>query len=202
VLLELAHAFATSRARAPHPVLFAAVTAEEKGLLGSEYLGKHLPIPAAQVALDLNYDAIEPLGMPESIAVTGADRTSFYPTVQKTAAAFGYEIQADAAPGAGHYYRSDHFSLARVGVPAFSIDAGIKFAGHTAEWGKQQSEDYNDKRYHRPADEYRESMDFSTDAELAKFGLALGWQALTAPSTVQWRAGDEFEARRLQSAHP
>jgi Zn-dependent M28 family amino/carboxypeptidase len=200
VLLEMAHAFATSRAHAPHPVLFAAVTAEEKGLLGSEYLGKHLPIPPGQVALDLNYDAIAPLGMPESIAVTGADRTSFYPTVQKTAAAFGYEIQADAEPGAGHYYRSDHFSLAREGVPAFSIDAGIKFAGHTAAWGKQQSEDYNDKRYHRPGDEYRESMDFSTDAELAKFGLALGWQALTAPSTVQWRAGDEFEARRLQGA--
>jgi Zn-dependent M28 family amino/carboxypeptidase len=201
VLLEMAHAFATSRAHALHPVLFAAVTAEEKGLLGSEYLGKHLPIPPGQVALDLNYDAIEPLGMPESIAVTGADRTSFYPTVQKTAAAFGYEIQADAEPGAGHYYRSDHFSLAREGVPAFSIDAGIKYAGHSAEWGKQQSEDYNDKRYHRPGDEYRESMDFSTDAELAKFGLALGWQALTAPGTVQWRAGDEFEARRLQSAH-
>jgi Zn-dependent M28 family amino/carboxypeptidase len=201
VLLEMAHAFATSRAHAPHPVLFAAVTAEEKGLLGSQYLGKHLPIPPGQVALDLNYDAIEPLGMPESIAVTGADRTSFYPTVQKTAAAFGYEIQADAEPGAGHYYRSDHFSLAREGVPAFSIDAGIKFAGHTAEWGKQQSEDYNDKRYHRPGDEYRQSMDFSTDAELTKFGMALGWQALTAPDTVQWRAGDEFEAKRLQSAH-
>ena len=90
------------------PVLFAAVTAEEKGLLGSNYLGKHLPIPAADIALDLNYDAILPIGVPQSVSVTGAERTSFYPTVEKTAKSFGFEIQADPQPGAGHYYRSDH----------------------------------------------------------------------------------------------
>ncbi len=136
MLLELAHAFATSSARPPHPVLFAAVTAEEKGLLGSNYLGKHLPIPANQFALDLNFDAILPLGAPESVTVTGAERTSFYPTVEKTAKAFGFAIQADSQPGAGHYYRSDHFSFARVGIPAFSMDAGVKFAGHHGRMGQ------------------------------------------------------------------
>jgi Zn-dependent M28 family amino/carboxypeptidase len=127
----MAHAFTTSAARPPSPVLFAAVTAEEKGLLGSDYLGKHLPIAAGKIALDLNYDAILPMGMPQSVNVTGAERTSFYPTVEKTAAAFGFEIQADAEPGAGHYYRSDHFSMARAGVPAFSINTGVKFVGST-----------------------------------------------------------------------
>jgi Zn-dependent M28 family amino/carboxypeptidase len=197
ILLEMAHAFATSAAKPPSPVLFAAVTAEEKGLLGSNYLGKHLPIPAGKIALDLNYDAILPLGTPQAVNVTGAERTTFYPTVEKTAAAFGFEIQADAEPGAGHYYRSDHFSLARAGVPAFSINLGVKFAGHTAEWGKAQHEEYTAKRYHRPSDEYLPTMDFTSNAAVAKFGFALGWQAMMAKATVNWQQGDEFEATRL-----
>jgi Zn-dependent M28 family amino/carboxypeptidase len=197
ILLEVAHAFTTSAARPPSPVLFAAVTAEEKGLLGSNYLGKHLPIPAAKIALDLNYDAILPMGMPQSVNVAGAERTSFYPTVEKTAAEFGFEIQADAEPGAGHYYRSDHFSMARAGVPAFSINTGVKFAGHTPEWGRAQHEEYTAKHYHRPSDEFSPTMDFTSDAAVAKFGFALGWQAMLIPGSVNWLPGDEFEATRL-----
>jgi Zn-dependent M28 family amino/carboxypeptidase len=198
MVLELAHAFATSSARPPHPVLFVSVTAEEKGLLGSNYLSKHLPIPANQIALGLNFDAIPPIGVPESVTVTGAERTSFYPTVVKTAKAFGFGIQPDSEPGAGHYYRSDHFSLARVGVPAFSVGTGIKFAGHPAEWGKAQQEDYTANRYHRPSDEYSPAMDFSSNASIAEFGFALGWQALLQKGTVNWLPGDEFEAARAK----
>ena len=196
MVLELARAFAASSARPPHPVLFACVTAEEKGLLGSNYLGKHLPIPADRIALGLNFDAILPIGVPESVTVTGAERTSFYPTVQKTAKAFGFGIQPDAEPGAGHYYRSDHFSFARVGIPAFSVSTGIKFAGHPAEWGKAQEEDYTANRYHRPSDEYSPAMDFSSNASIAEFGFALGWQALLQRGSVHWLPGDEFEAIR------
>jgi Zn-dependent M28 family amino/carboxypeptidase len=202
ILLEMAHAFSTSTARPPSPVLFAAVTAEEKGLLGSNYLGKHLPLPAGKIALDLNYDAILPMGMPESVNVTGAERTSFYPTVEKTAAAFGFEIQADAEPGAGHYYRSDHFSMARAGVPAFSVNTGVKFAGHPLEWGRQQHEEYTAKHYHRPSDEFSPAMDFTSDAAMAKFGFALGWQAMRSKGTVNWLAGDEFEATRQRVISP
>jgi Zn-dependent M28 family amino/carboxypeptidase len=199
MLLELAHAFATARVKPPHPVLFASVTAEEKGLLGSNYLGKHLPIPAAQIALDLNFDAIPPIGTPESISVTGAERTTFSPVVEQTAKAFGFDIQPDPEPGAGHYYRSDHFSLARAGVPGFSVNTALKFAGHTLEWGRAQREEYTSKRYHQPSDEYRADMDFASNAALAKFGFALGWQALNAKQTVNWLPGDEFEPIRLHS---
>ncbi len=199
IVMELAHAFAASRVKPPHPVLFVAVTAEEKGLLGSNYWGKHLPIPAASVALDLNFDAVPPIGIPASVNVTGAERTTFYPTVQKTAAAFGYEIQRDPQPGAGHYYRSDHFSLARAGVPAFSINTALKFVGHPPEWGKEQAEEYTAKHYHQPSDEYRPEMDFSSNAALAQFGFALAWQALTSQAPIAWLPGDEFEAPRLRS---
>jgi Zn-dependent M28 family amino/carboxypeptidase len=174
------------------------VTAEEKGLLGSNYLGKHPPIPAAQISLDLNFDAIPPIGVPESVNVTGAERTTFYPIVAKTAAAFGFDIQPNPEPGAGHYYRSDHFSMARVGVPAFSINTALKFAGHPPEWGKAQRDEYTAKRYHQPSDEYMPDMDFSSDAAMAQFGFALGWEALTARQMVRWLPGDEFAEKRLQ----
>jgi Zn-dependent M28 family amino/carboxypeptidase len=199
VLLELARAYSRSAVKPPHPVLFASVTAEEKGLLGSNYLGKHLPIAAAQIALDLNFDAIPPIGVPESVNVTGAERTTFFPMVEKTSKAFGFEIQPDAEPGAGHYYRSDHFSLARAGVPAFSINTALKFAGHPPEWGKAQRDEYTAKHYHQPSDEYSADMDFASNAALAKFGFALGWEALTAQQSVGWLAGDEFEAVRLHA---
>ena len=175
------------------------MTAEEKGLLGSNYLGKHLPLPPGKISLGLNFDAIAPIGVPESVNVTGAERTSFYPTVAKTAAAFGFQIQKDAEPGAGHYYRSDHFSLARAGVPAFSINTGISYAGHTDAWGKAQRDEYTAKRYHQPSDEYSSSMDFHSNALLAKFGFALGWEAMLAGGAVNWLHGDEFEVRRLHS---
>lgn len=199
ILIELAHAFATAEMKPPHPVLFAAVTAEEKGLIGSNYLGKHLPIPPAQIALDLNFDAIMPQGVPASVNLTGAERTTFYPTVQKTAQAFHFEIQPDVDPGAGHYYRSDHFSFARTGVPAFSVNTGTSFAGQAPGWGKEKYEEYNSKHYHRPSDEYSPQMDFTSNVMMAQFGFALGWQALTAKDTVNWLPGDEFEAARLRS---
>jgi len=199
ILLELARAYATSAAKPPQPVFFVSVTAEEKGLLGSNYWGKHLPVPAAAISLDLNFDAVPPIGLPASVNVTGAERTTFYPTVEKTAAAFGYEIQSDPEPGAGHYYRSDHFSLARTGVPAFSINTALKWVGHPPEWGKERAEEYTAKHYHQPSDEYRDDMDFSSNAALAQFGYALGWEALTAPNIVEWLPGDEFESSRRES---
>jgi Zn-dependent M28 family amino/carboxypeptidase len=109
------------------------------------------------------------------------------------------EIKPDARPEAGHYYRSDHFSMARVGVPSFSVGQGMKFVGHPAEWGRQQAEDYTTNRYHQPSDEYRPEMIFSGDAKMAEFGIALGWKAANAPSLPGWQAGDEFEAARKAS---
>jgi Zn-dependent M28 family amino/carboxypeptidase len=199
ILLELARVFGEGKDKPPHPVIFASVTAEEKGLLGSKYLGEHLPLPAAQISLDLNYDAVPPIGSLESIEIAGAERTSFYPVIEKAAKAFKLEIEPDSTPMAGHYYRSDHFSLARAGIPAFSINAGTKFAGHPREWGLEQARDYVANRYHKPADQYTPAMDFSSNAELARFGYALGWLASSAPQTIGWQPGDEFEAVRLRS---
>jgi Zn-dependent M28 family amino/carboxypeptidase len=199
ILLEMAHAFSGAVQQPRRSILFASVTAEEQGLLGSEFLGKHPPIPAGKISLDLNYDDVPPLGSPEEVEVSGSDRTTFYPTVQALAAEFRLAIRPDAHPEAGHYYRSDHFSLARVGIPAFSINEGIKYKGHEADWGMQRANEFTEKHYHQPSDEYHPDMDFTGDAVMARFGFALGWQAASMPKLVGWEKGDEFEAARLKS---
>jgi len=199
ILLELAHVFSLAAQKPRRSILFASVTAEEQGLLGSEYLGKHPPIPASKIALDLNYDDVPPLGAPEEAEVSGSERTTFYPTVQALAKEFRLNIRPDSRPEAGHYYRSDHFSLARVGIPAFSINEGMKYKGHDVAWGTQQADEFTAKHYHQPSDEYHPEMDFTGDAAMARFGFALGWQAASMPNLVGWEKGDEFEAARMKS---
>ncbi|HWZ44279.1 MAG TPA: M28 family metallopeptidase [Candidatus Saccharimonadales bacterium] len=199
ILLELARVYAAAKKHPKRSIFFAAVTAEEQGLLGSKYLGEHPPVPARDISLDLNYDDIQPFGEPEHLVVTGAERTDVYPVVERVAKDFGMAIQPDRSPEAGHYYRSDHFSMARVGVPAFSVNEGALFKGHELAWGEAKERDYVANRYHQPSDEYKPEMDFTADAKLAKFGLALGWEAADASGLVGWQTGDEFEKARLAS---
>jgi Zn-dependent M28 family amino/carboxypeptidase len=199
ILLELARAFGQASQKPRRSILFASVTAEEQGLLGSEYLGKHPPFPAGKITLDLNYDDVPPLGSPEEVEVSGSERTTFYRTIEATAKDFRLAIRPDAHPEAGHYYRSDHFSLARVGIPSFSVNEGVRFKGHDEAWGLAQDEEYNQKHYHQPSDEYHPEMDFTGDGTMARFGFLLGWQAAMQPQLVGWQKGDEFEAARLKS---
>lgn len=196
ILLELARAFAGAKEKPKRTVLFASVTAEEQGLLGSQYLGTHPPVPARNISLDLNFDDIQPFGEPEQLVASGSERTTVYPVVESVAQAFGMTIQPDDHPEAGHYYRSDHFSLARVGVPAFSLNEGPLFKGHDLAWGEEKERDYVAHRYHQPSDEYRPDMDFTADAKLAKVGLAIGWDVADQPQLAGWQPGDEFEKAR------
>ena len=198
VLLELARVWSEAPS-APRMILFAAVTAEEQGLLGSEYLGKHSPVAPGKISLSLNYDALAPIGDPEEVELSGAERTTFYADIEAEAKAFGLTIRPDPHPEAGYYYRSDHFSLARVGIPSFSISEGLKFKGHDEAWGESQQREYLERRYHQPSDEYAPEMDFSGHAKLAMFGYQLGVQAASQPNLIAWLPGDEFDAERQRS---
>jgi Zn-dependent M28 family amino/carboxypeptidase len=202
IIMEIGRAWAATKPAPPRSILIAAVTAEEQGLLGSEYLGKHTAQLPVRPILDLNYDDLPPIGIPEEIEVVGAERTSFYPTVEEVAKEFHLTIKPDARPEAGHYYRSDHFSLGRVGIPAFSVSEGMKYQGHDAAWGQAQAKDYVDNRYHQPTDVYEPSMDFRGDALMAEFGYELGQRAANSTEIPLWNPGDEFERaqKQLQSA--
>jgi Zn-dependent M28 family amino/carboxypeptidase len=198
-LLEMARAYASSAQRPRRSVLFASVTAEEQGLRGSEFLGKHPPVPAGNISLGLNFDGLAPNGIPQEIEVSGAERTTFYPTVETTAREFNLAIKPDSDPSAGYYYRSDHFSFARVGIPAFSVNEGMKFKGHDVEWGIQKEREYSAEHYHQPSDEFHADWDFSGVAEIARFGFNLGWKAASETQGIGWQPGDEFEVARKAS---
>ena len=207
MILELARVWSNLQkslgtAGLPHSVIFSAVTAEEQGLLGSQYLGQNPPIPAAQIALDINYDMLLPIGIPLETNVNGAQRTSFFPEVEKTAKAFNLAIVPDPRPEAGSYYRSDHFSLSRVGIPAFSVEAGTLYQGHDRPWGLAKFQDFEDHDYHNFSDNFRPGWDFSGNARLIQFGMDLGWQVITAKKPIAWNKGDEFEPARLASQKP
>lgn len=199
VLLEVAHALAANPVKPRRSVYFAAVTAEEQGLLGSEWLGEHPPVAASNISLALNYDGLAPIGIPKEVSVTGAERNTFYSTVQQTAKEFKLTIVPDENPGAGHYYRSDHFSLSRVGIPAFSVNQGSKFEGKAEDYGEKFQKEYTKNNYHQPSDEYQSDWDFAGNAKMARFGVALGWKAANLPGLIQWHPGDEFEAARKSS---
>jgi len=198
LLLEMARVVAHSAVKPRRSMVFAAVAAEEQGLLGSEFLAQHPPVPAGSIALALNFDSFVPYGLPEQIRAGGAQRTTFFPVLEQTAKEFRFELMRGRPDTGGGYYRSDHFSFAHTGVPAFSLGQGSTFRGHTEEWTKEKDKQRGNT-YHQPTDEFREDWDFSGLAELARLGVALGWKAADEPQLVEWQKGDEFEAARLKS---
>lgn len=198
MIIEMARAAAAASQKPKRTLIFAAVTAEEQGLFGSEYLGKNPPLPTSRITLNLNFDSIPPLGIPKETSAGGYDRTTFGSIFEKTAADFGMKILPPQHPESGGYYRSDHFSLARVGVPAFSINVGTKFEGQPEQWVKQRAKEIS-KHYHQPTDEFRPDGDYRAQAVMARFGLALGWKAGDLSEMVAWKPGDEFEAKRKEA---
>jgi Zn-dependent M28 family amino/carboxypeptidase len=192
ILLELARVWGSLPQKPKRSALFLAVTAEEGGLRGSEYYARHPLIPPAKTAIALNYDALYPWGKAKDMVLTGAERTTALPIAQQIAKRLGLEIAPDAAPEAGHYFRSDHFSFAHAGIPAFSIGAATEFAGKPAGWGKKMYEEYNEKHYHQPSDEFQAEWDFTALQQAAEFGLLLGMDAANQAKLVDWRPGDQF----------
>jgi Zn-dependent M28 family amino/carboxypeptidase len=199
MLIEIARAWAALEQKPRRSVLFLAVTAEEGGLRGSEYYAEHAIIPPGKTALALNYDAFYPFGRARDVVVSGAERTTVFPLVEEAARRLNLEIKPDARPEQGSYYRSDHFPLAKAGIPAFSIHMGTEFAGKPAGYGEQLFREFNAQHYHQPSDEYREDWDFSGLIELARFGMLLGVNAANLETLPSWKPGDEFLPAREKS---
>jgi Zn-dependent M28 family amino/carboxypeptidase len=196
LLLELARAWSAQSPRPKRSAIFLAVTAEEKGLLGSKYYTQHPLVPLGKTALDLNFDMILPLGVPESVVVTGADRTTAWPAVKAAAERNGLEIEPDQRAHLGVFYRSDHFSMAQAGVPAFSVSAGMKVKGKPKDFARKAMQEFNDKAYHSPQDEFKPEWDFSGFVVLARFALDVARDVANADRLPTWNPGDEFRLAR------
>ena len=195
MLIEIARAWASLPHKPRRSAIFASVTAEEGGLRGSEYYATHPFFPPSKTALDLNFDAFEPYGRTKDISVTGAERTTVWPLVQQDAQRFNYEIKPDAHPEQGSYFRSDHFSFAHVGVPAFSINQGSTFFGKPADFGEKAFQEFNTKHYHQPSDEFHEDWDFSGLEHIARFGFTLGMDVANQEKLPDWQPGDQFQRK-------
>ena len=199
ILLEMARAWAAQPQKPRRSALFLAVTAEEAGLLGSAYYAAHPIVPLGKTAVGLNFDGFYPFGRTKDVSVTGADRTTLWATVQDAVKSLHLEVQPEAHPEQGHYYRSDHFEMAHAGVPAFSINLGNQFEGKPAGYGEKIFEEYNTKHYHQPSDEYHDDWDFSGMEEVARLGFVIGRNVANQQALPTWRKGDEFLPAREQS---
>jgi len=194
-LLAVAHA----AARRPAPkrsLLFVFVTAEESGLLGSDFFARNPALPIGNIVANLNIDGGNVLGVTRDFRVLGDTKSTLGPMFARMIAAHGWRISPDEHPERGAFYRSDHFSFARAGVPSASIGAGTDFVGKPAGWGVQQQEDYTEHRYHQPSDEYRPDFDLSGAVQLSTLVLDFATQIANAATLPQWNRDAEFAALR------
>ena len=192
-------AVARAAAAGPAPrrsMLFVFVTAEESGLLGSEFFASNPTVPIDNIVANLNVDGGNLLGATNDFDVLGANKSSLGPMLARQLEADGKRISPEAHPERGYFYRSDHFSFAKAGVPAISIGEGLDFVGKGREWGEQQDAEYTGQRYHQPSDEYRPDFDLSGAVQLARTVLRMGLSLANSDERPSWNADAEFKSVR------
>jgi Zn-dependent M28 family amino/carboxypeptidase len=198
-LLAVAEAFAALPERPRRSILFAAVAAEEHGLLGSGYLAQHPPVPAGLLAANINLDGMNIWGRTRDVPVVGLGKSSLDDWVRAVAEAQGRVVVPEAFPDKGAYYRSDHLSFARAGVPATYVDAGTEVIGKPPGWGRERQREWEARNYHQPTDDLTADWDFAGAVEDARLLFHVGAKVADAPLTPEWRPGDEFEAARRKA---
>ncbi|WP_193165360.1 M28 family metallopeptidase [Microbulbifer hainanensis] len=186
-----------------HPdrsMLFVAVTAEESGLLGSKYYAEDPAIPLDKTVAGINFDALGVYGPMRDVIVVGYGNSELEKMLDKAATRRGQYLAPEEHPERGYFYRSDHFSLAKKGVPMLYFESGSDSYEHGQEWGQQQSEDYTANAYHKPADEYDPNWNLKGAAMDLQLGLELGLQLANSRDWPNWYQGNEFRAIRDASA--
>jgi Zn-dependent M28 family amino/carboxypeptidase len=193
-VLEIAAALAKLPAnqRPKRSVLFLFTTAEEQGLLGAEWYAQNPIVPHERVAANVNVDGTNFLGRTNDFGALGAERSTMNELVEAVAKERGLRVSPDLRPEQGYFFRSDHFPLAKVGIPAVSMRNGDDFIGKPKGWGEEQFKIYNTQHYHQPSDEFAETWDFNSIIQMTEIAMAIGLKAAAVEKLPRYNATDEF----------
>jgi Zn-dependent M28 family amino/carboxypeptidase len=195
-LIEVARAFKQVQPPPKRSILFLAVTAEEQGLLGSQYYTVTPIYPLAKTVANINMDSWNVHGRTKDLTLIGFGASDLDDYARDAAAEQGRVVHGDAEPEKGFYYRSDHFNFAKQGVPALNPDAGVDYIGKPPEYAKQVRQEWNEKRYHQPTDVVLPDWDLSGTTEDLKVLFAVGYRVAQADKMPEWKPGNEFRAKR------
>ena len=195
-LLEIAEAFTKLATPPKRSILFLAVTAEEKGLLGAKYYATNPLYPLNKTAANINMDGVNQWGRTKDVTMVGDDNSTMIDLLKETAAAQGRSVNPDPEPEKGFYYRSDHFEFAKQGVPALYTDSGQDYIGKDLAYSKQKRDEYTNIDYHKVSDQIKPDWDLSGAVEDAQMLTWIGYRVAQADKLPEWKAGSEFKAKR------
>jgi len=195
-VLEIGRQMAKLKPQPRRSILFLMVTAEEQGLLGSQYYAEFPLYPLQKTLANINIDGINQWGRTKDLTLIGLGASDLDDYARAAADEQGRVLRPDAEPEKGFYYRSDHFNFAKKGVPALDPDSGIDFIGKPADYGKKKRDEYTSVDYHAPSDQVKADWDLSGAAEDGKLFLAIGYRLAQADRFPEWKPGNEFKAIR------
>jgi Zn-dependent M28 family amino/carboxypeptidase len=198
-LIMLAQAFARAKRAPQRSVIFVAVTAEEAGLLGSAHYADHPLYPLERTAAIINMDALYAGGPTRDVAVIGYGSSELEDYLREAAGKQDRVVKPEPTPERGFFYRSDHFNLAKKGVPALYFKLGTDDREHGEAWGRQQQDDYVAQRYHKPSDAYDPSLDLRGSMQDIELFYAVGYRIANEKGWPEWNRGNEFRAAREAS---
>ena len=198
-VLEIARAFTTIQPQPKRSILFLMVTAEEQGLLGSQYYATNPVYPLNKTVANINIDGVNQWGRTKDLTVVGMGASDLDDYLKAAADEQGRVLRPDPEPEKGFYYRSDHFNFAKQGVPALDPDSGIEFVGKDPAYGKAKRDEYTNNDYHAPSDEIKPDWDLTGAVDDAELLLAVGYRVANAPKLPEWKSGNEFKAKRDES---
>jgi Zn-dependent M28 family amino/carboxypeptidase len=195
-LLEMARAFENLKEKPERTILFLSVTGEEQGLLGSQYYAQHPIYPLKKTVADINMDVVSPNEKTNDVVITGHGQNELEDYVKDALQTQNRYISPDPNPEGGHYYRSDHFSFAKVGVPALDLSAGNDITGKGKDYGQKLKLNYTTNHYHSPSDEYDPSWTFAGGLQDLDVLFMIGKRLAFETSWPKWKEGSEFKAVR------
>jgi Zn-dependent M28 family amino/carboxypeptidase len=195
-LLEIAEAFTKLATPPKRSILFLAVTAEEKGLLGAKYYAQNPLYPLNKTLANINKDGVNQWGRTTDITMVGDDNSTLIDLLREAATTQKRTVNPDPESEKGFYYRSDHFEFAKQGVPALYTDSGINYEGRDAAFSKKKRDEYTDNDYHKPSDQIKSDWDLTGAVDDAQLLTMIGYRVAQADKYPEWKAGSEFKAKR------